>query len=104
MCVVLLAIDAATAVVVVADVTGPVRLLLALAFASFVPGGALVAHWPPRDPVATGAAVVALSWAVTVLLDDVLIELGCWSPETLLVAMAAAGACSLGVALRRHRP
>jgi GT2 family glycosyltransferase len=91
----LLLVDAATVVVVAAGWHGPARVLLALAFASFVPGGALLARHAPSDAAGRLAAVVALSWAVTVLVNDALIELAWWDPEATLVVMGVASALLL---------
>lgn len=103
-CLALLALDLATIAAVLVGTTGPWRVVLALAFASSVPGGALVAHRPPRDPITAAAVTVALSWAVTVLLNDGLAELGWWAPDTVLVVLGAACAGSLGAAMSRTRP
>ena len=99
-CITLLVVDAAMVAAVVADAAGSWRVVLALLFVSSVPGGALVVHRWPRDPAAAAAATVALSWAVAVLLNDMAVELAWWSPDTLLVAVGAASAASLGAALR----
>lgn len=91
----LLALDVAMLTAVAGDWHGPWRVLLALAFASFVPGGALLARRGPRDPVARVAATVGVSWAVTVLLNDLLIETSRWDPEAALVAVGIASALLL---------
>jgi GT2 family glycosyltransferase len=91
----LLALDAAMVLVVLAGWTGPWRIVLALLFASLVPGGALLARRGPQDPVARAAATVAVSWAVTVLVNDLLLELGWWNPDAALLAIGAFAALLL---------
>lgn len=99
----LLALDVAAVALVASGAHGPARLLLVLAFASLVPGGALLAHWSPNDPVAAAAGVVAASWAVTVLVNDLFIELRWWRPDTVFFVVASVSALSLVAAFWRAR-
>ena len=103
-CAALLAVDAALVLAVATHATGGWRVLLAIAFSSSVPGGAILAHRAPADPGARAALVLALSWMVMVLVNDALIELGWWNPELVLVILGLACGASLGLRVFRARP
>ncbi|MEA2843944.1 MAG: hypothetical protein QOJ69_1615, partial [Actinomycetota bacterium] len=99
--------------------TGPVRLLLALAFVTFVPGWALLGVVPPleltagepgsaagRVPLVQGISKVAMAVAVSLTLctlsAQALLWLRVWNPSALLGALG--GLSLLTLATRFLRP
>ena len=88
-CQALLGIGALALLVAVAGIHGPARVVLAVLFASTVPGGAVVAHRSPKDGAGAAALVVALSWAVTILVNDATAVIGWWHPTAVLVGIGA---------------
>jgi hypothetical protein len=100
-CVAVLVIDALTLVAVAANGRGPWRVALALLFSLTVPGAAVVAHRAPRDPVGAAALMVALSWAITILVNDAAIEVGWWHPNAVLFAIGVVSAAAIVVRLRQ---
>lgn len=76
---------------------GPARVLLALAFVTFVPGWALVGHLPlVAGATSRIALAVAMSLATCAVIVQSLLWLGIWNPATMLGAF---GSVSLGVLL-----
>jgi hypothetical protein len=95
-----LVVTAALAVVVLVGAEGTVRLLLALAFTSVVPGWALVRRLALAG-TATGAAMaVPTSLAICAGASVVMVWLHAWQPLTLFVALAAVSAAVIGWMLR----
>jgi hypothetical protein len=79
---------------------GSWRLVLTVAFASFVPGAAVVAHRPPEQAATAVAVIVALSWTVMVLVNDGLVQIGWWHPLAVLFGVGSASSASLLVKMR----
>lgn len=83
-------LTAALLILAAAGVAGPARLLLALAFVTFVPGWALLGHLPLAHGVARLALVVALSLTICTALAQALLWLRWWNPGAMLAVLAAA--------------
>ena len=90
-----------------ADESGLPRILLALAFAFFVPGRAIVTNWPRMASWSEVAMPMVLSLALLTLLAMITLWARVWKPMDLFQVeawLSLAGLC-LGIALRnRHRP
>jgi uncharacterized membrane protein len=91
----LLAVTALLVVLMERDVDGLPRLLAAVAFASLVPGGALVSLLPFREPDEVLALTLVLSLAVMAAASLVMVWLGAWHPLRLTAGLAAASAVVL---------
>ena len=91
----LLAVTALLVVLIKRDVDGLPRLLAAVAFASLVPGGALVSLLPFREPNEVLALTLVLSLAVMAAATLVMVWLGAWHPLRLTAGLAAASAVVL---------
>ena len=91
----LVAVTALLVVLIERDVHGPPRLLAAVAFASLVPGGALVSLLPFREPNEVLALTLVLSLAVMAAATLVMVWLGAWHPLRLTAGLAAASAVVL---------
>jgi hypothetical protein len=95
-----LVVTAALAADVALGGDGPVRLLLALAFTSVVPGWALV-RWFKLADSATGAAMaVPSSLAICAAASAIMVWLQMWQPLVLLAALAIVSAAVIGWMLR----
>jgi hypothetical protein len=95
-----LVVTAALAAAVALGGEGPVRLLLALAFTSFVPGWALVRSLKLAD-TATGAAMaVPSSLAICAGASVTMVWVHAWQPLLLLAALAIVSAAMIGWMLR----
>jgi len=95
-----LVVTAALAADVALGGDGPVRLLLALAFTSVVPGWALV-RWFRLADSATGAAMaVPCSLAICAAASAIMVWLNAWQPLVLLAALAIVSAGVIGWMLR----
>jgi hypothetical protein len=95
-----LVVTAALAVVVLVGAEGTVRLLLALAFTSVVPGWALVRRLGLAG-TATGAAMaVPTSLAICAGASVAMVWIHAWQPLTLFVAVAVVSAGVIGWMLR----
>jgi len=91
---------------VATGLTGPVRIVLALAFVTFVPGWALLGALPPRKltageaPLVAGTAKVAMAVAVSLTLCTLsaqgLLWLRLWNLSALLAVLG--GLSLLGLA------
>lgn len=77
------------AVLALADVQTPVRMLLTPLFLLVVPGGAVAGLLRDRDPLATLTVGAAASLAVNVLLAEAMLLFDAWSPR--------AGVATIGV-------
>ncbi|MGH9263982.1 MAG: glycosyltransferase family 2 protein, partial [Acidimicrobiales bacterium] len=93
---------AALLILAAAGVAGPARLLLALAFITFVPGWALLGHLPLAHGVARLALVVALSLTICTALAQALLWLRWWNPGAMLAVLAAASVTAR-ILVRHHR-
>ncbi|MDQ6746679.1 MAG: hypothetical protein M3010_01030 [Candidatus Dormibacteraeota bacterium] len=82
---------------------GPGRVLLALAFVTFVPGWAAIGHLRLIDGMSRIALAVALSLALCAALAQVLLWLHLWSPPTMLAALGAVCLAILVTQLARPR-
>jgi hypothetical protein len=86
--------------------SGPLRLLLAVGFAFFVPGRAIVTNWPRMTNWSKVAMPMVLSLALLTLLATIALWAHVWKPMDLFQAeawLSLAGLC-LGIARRNtHR-
>jgi uncharacterized membrane protein len=83
---------------------GPLRILLTLGFAFFVPGRALVSNWPQMAQWSEAAVSMLLSLAVLGLLTTVLLWIHAWHPVRLFQIVAGVSLVGLIIGLaRRHR-
>lgn len=89
---------------VLADLHGPLRVLLGTAFAFFVPGRAIVSNWPRMRQWSEAAMCVVLSLAVLVLLATVTLWAHEWHPLGLFEAEAGLSLVGLAIGVvRRYR-
>jgi hypothetical protein len=104
---------------VAAGLTGPVRIVLALAFVTFVPGWALLGLLPPlkliaadrssavvgEAPLVTGTAKVAMAVALSLTLCTLsaqgLLWLRLWNPSALLAVLGGLSLAALAVSFVR---
>ena len=96
-------IAVALLVLVFADQVGAARMLLALLFAFFVPGRAIVSNWPRMAEWADIAMSVVLSIGLLTLLATVCLWARIWHPLGLFQIEAAVSLIGLGVAVTRRR-
>jgi hypothetical protein len=90
-------------VIVVMARVGVPRLLLALAFAFFVPGRAIVTNWPRIERWSNVGMSMVFSLAILTLLATVTLWLHAWHPLGLFEAEAVLSLIGLGIgAGRRH--
>jgi hypothetical protein len=85
--------------------SGILRILLALGFAFFVPGRAVVTNWPRMSGWSEVAMPIVLSLAFMTLLATITLWTHVWRPMDLFQAVAwlsLAGLC-LGIARRNRR-
>jgi uncharacterized membrane protein len=83
---------------------GPARILLALAFAFFVPGRAIVSNWPRFAYWSEFGMSIVLSLAVLTLLATVTLWAHEWHPVGMFEIEASLSALALvGSMIRRHR-
>ncbi|MEW9534334.1 hypothetical protein [Microbispora sp. NPDC049125] len=80
---------AAGALLALADVQTPARMLLTPLFLLVVPGAAVVGLLRDRDPLATLTVGLAASLAINVLLAEAMLLFDAWSPR--------AGVATIGV-------
>jgi uncharacterized membrane protein len=90
-------------VLVFADRLGTARMMLAVLFAFFVPGRAIVSNWPRMADWSGIGMSVALSIAALTLLATVSLWARIWHPLALFQIEAAASLIALGVAVSRRR-
>lgn len=87
--------------------SGLLRILLALGFAFFVPGRAIVTNWPRMASWSKVAMPMVLSLALLTLLATITLWAHVWKPMDLFQAeawLSLVGLC-LGIARRnRHQP
>ena len=84
--------------------SGPLRVLLTVAFAFFVPGRAIVGNWPRMGQWSEAAMSMVLSLAVLVLLTTVMLWIHAWHPLGLFQAVAGLSLVGLIIGMaRRHR-
>lgn len=84
--------------------SGPVRLLLTVGFACYVPGRAIVSNWPRMARWSGVAMPMVFSLAVLTLLAMIMLWAGTWHPLSLFEAEAWLSVAGLAVGVvRRHR-
>jgi hypothetical protein len=89
---------------ILADLHGPLRILLGAAFAFFVPGRAIVSNWPRMGQWSQAAMSLVLSLAVLVLLATVTLWAHEWHPLGLFETEAGLSLAGLGTGVvRRHQ-
>jgi hypothetical protein len=89
---------------VLEGVTGPARILLALAFAFFAPGRAIVTNWPRFAYWSEFGMSIVLSLAVLTLLATATLWARYWHPVALLEIEAPLTTVALVIGMvRRHR-
>jgi uncharacterized membrane protein len=103
-------IDAAALAVIVAlgalvllDVQGPLRGLLALLFVTFVPGWAVVTNWRSAARSSMIALSVLISLSFSAGAATIALWLHVWHPIGLFYVTAAASAVAIGSSLIRRR-
>jgi hypothetical protein len=90
---------------VVTGWAGPLRLLLALAFAFFVPGRAIVTNWQRIERWSAVGMSLVFSLAILTVLATVSLWLRAWHPLALFGAEAVLSLAGLGIGARqRQRP
>ena len=83
---------------------GPLGVLLAVAFAFFVPGRVIVSNWPQMARWSEAAMSMLLSLAVLVLLNTVMLWIHAWHPQGLFQILAGLSLVGLIIGMtRRHR-
>src|SRR6185437_11736124 len=88
-------------VVTIAGLTGPARLLLAVAFTFFVPGRAIVSNWSRMAGWSDIGMSIALSLGALTLFAAISLWARTWHPLGLFQIEAAASLIGLGVAVVR---
>jgi hypothetical protein len=84
--------------------TGPPRLLLALGFAFFVPGRAIVTNWRQTADWSEVAMPMLFSLAILTLVSMVTLWAHYWHPLGLFQVEAVLSLAALGIGMvRRHR-
>jgi uncharacterized membrane protein len=101
--VVILAIDLLAVVLTLANVHGPLRLVLGTAFILAVPGWAVVGYLHLDWPAAEVALGISTSLAITVLGSQVMLWTHTWDPVTYQVVIGIAAAALLADQVRRAR-
>jgi uncharacterized membrane protein len=82
--------------------SGPPRILLALAFAFFVPGRAIVGNWPRMGQWSEAAMSMVLSIAVLVVLTTVMLWIHAWHPLGLFQVVAGLSLLGLIISMARR--
>jgi uncharacterized membrane protein HdeD (DUF308 family) len=90
-------------VLAVVDRVGVARTLLAVVFAFFVPGRAIVSNWPRMAAWSDIGMSVALSLGVLTFLATVTLWARVWHPLGLFQLEAAVSLAGLGIAIVRRR-
>lgn len=89
---------------VIEGAVGPVRILLALVFAFFVPGRAMVSNWPRFAYWSEFGMSIVLSLAVLTLVATVTLWAHAWHPVGMFEIEAALSVIALVASvIRRHR-
>jgi hypothetical protein len=82
------AVCAAGAVIALADIDTPLRLVLTPLFLLVVPGAAVVGLLRDRDPLAALTVGTAASLVVNVLLAEAMLAFDAWSPRAGVATVA----------------
>jgi hypothetical protein len=85
-----------------ADRYGPLRVLLTLGFAFFVPGRAIVGNWPRMGRWSEAAMSMVFSIAVLIILTTVMLWIHAWHPLGLFLVVAALSLVALIVSMARR--
>ncbi len=102
----IIAVTTVAGIVLVADVGGPLRAVVMLAFFLVVPGLAAVGFFEPLRPDTRLVLVLAVSIVTTIVVSQILLYAGNWTPElgysvVALVSLAAISAQVVEVLARR---
>jgi len=97
-----LAVTLVLIVVVAFDLRGPGRILLAVAFVTYVPGRAVLTMWSAARERSDIALPVILSIALLIMATVLTLWVHVWEPEALFFLIAVVSACALGAALLRR--
>ncbi|GLW12359.1 hypothetical protein Misp01_74870 [Microtetraspora sp. NBRC 13810] len=81
----------AGAVIALADIDTPLRLVLTPMFLLVVPGAAVVGLLRDRDPLAALSVGAAASLVINVLLAEAMLLFGAWSPRAGVATIAVLG-------------
>jgi hypothetical protein len=97
---------AAGAVLALADVDTPARMLLTPLFLLVVPAAAIIGLLRDRDPLATLTIGAAASLAVNVLFAEAMLQFDAWSPRAGVATIGVLGLFLLIIRLlyRRQTP
>ena len=95
-------VTAALLIVVGLGGTGPIRVALALAFMTFVPGWTVMAYVPLARGASGVAVAAALSLSLCALASLVVLWFGAWDPRALVNLLGAV--CLLALAWRLAHP
>ena len=95
-------VTVALLVLVTFGVNGLGRILLALAFISYVPGRAVVTNWPDARERSAVALPIALSFALWTVPAVLILWVHVWEPTLLFYLIAVASIGALVVARRRR--
>ncbi|GII78445.1 hypothetical protein Sru01_34270 [Sphaerisporangium rufum] len=82
---------AAGAVIALADVQTPARVILTPLFLLVVPGAAVAGMLRDRDPLAALTVAAAASLTLNVLLAEAMLLFGAWSPRAGVATVAVLG-------------
>ena len=83
--------------------SGPLRVLLTVAFAFFVPGRDIVGNWSRMGQWSEAAMSMVLSLAVLVLLTTVMLWIHAWHPLGLFQVVAGLSLVGLIISMARRR-
>ena len=84
----LLALTAATAVFILADVHTPARLLVTLAFVVLAPGWAVAAFVRPARPSLIWITAVGVGVSASIVIAQLMVNLHQWNPTPMMLALA----------------
>lgn len=96
-------IAVALLVLVAADASGPLRILLVLAFTFFVPGRAIITNYPRMARWSDLGTSIVVSLGVLAFLATVTLWAGFWHPLGLFQVEAVLSLAGLAVGIVRRR-
>jgi hypothetical protein len=99
----LICVAVLTTGLVLADVTGPARLIATLVAMSLLPGAAVLTRLPTADPAAWCGLAIAISLAIETILSLLMVWTHQWYPNALGAVLAASSALILLHDIRRTR-
>ncbi|HVV11404.1 hypothetical protein [Amycolatopsis sp.] len=100
----LLAVCFLTVVLILTNLTTPLRTLLVLVFVCTAPGWALISYVNVRHVSVTWISAVGLSVSISLVLAQMLVLTHAWHPEAAVVGMAFATAALLVHHVLRSKP